>query len=82
MAWFQERKQSASLSSEEEADRKISYEDGYTDIPSRSLPSREDGFRQLQQTLDRQGNQSKGMILKLYIENFRQLNETFGYDYC
>ena len=82
MAWFQKRKQSASLSSEEEADRKTSYEDGYTDSPSRSLPSREDGFRQLQQTLDRQGNQSKGMILKLYIENFRQLNETFGYDYC
>lgn len=24
----------------------------------------------------------KGVVLKLYIENFKQLNEIFGYDYC
>lgn len=25
---------------------------------------------------------SKGMVLKLYLENFKSLNKTFGYDYC
>lgn len=26
--------------------------------------------------------QKEGVVLKLYIENFRRLNELFGYDYC
>ena len=25
---------------------------------------------------------SKGVVLKLYLENFKSLNKTFGYDYC
>ena len=28
------------------------------------------------------GAKGKGVVLKLYIENFKHLNEIFGYDYC
>ena len=27
-------------------------------------------------------NNSKGVVLKLYIENFKRLNDVFGYNYC
>lgn len=27
-------------------------------------------------------NQGSGVVMKLYIENFKRLNELFGYDYC
>ncbi len=35
--------------------------------------------KQLQEALT---SRSRGAVLKLYIENFKQLNEIFGYDYC
>ena len=25
---------------------------------------------------------SKGVVLKLYLENFKSLNKSFGYEYC
>ncbi|MEY8338347.1 GGDEF domain-containing phosphodiesterase [Lachnospiraceae bacterium 62-35] len=47
------------------------------------LPSgRSECHRYMQQLLDRQSHQSKGVALKLYIENFKRLNEIFGYQYC
>lgn len=39
----------------------------------------------LYENLDRilsAGKQEKGVVLKLYIENFKLLNDVFGYDYC
>lgn len=75
MAWFQKTNHSFSAQPE-------SKKETFDDSSSRTSSNREDVFRCLQQTLDRQGSQSKGVVLKLYIENFRQLNEIFGYDYC
>ena len=28
------------------------------------------------------GPASKGVVMKLYLENFKHLNKIFGYDYC
>lgn len=36
-------------------------------------------YRQLERQLR---NGSQGVVLKLYIENFKRMNQLFGYDYC
>lgn len=36
----------------------------------------------LQEVLTRTDARAQGTVLKLYIENFKQLNAVFGYDYC
>ena len=38
-------------------------------------------YRQLQKLFETSAS-SKGVVLKLYIENFKRLNDVFGYDYC
>lgn len=43
---------------------------------------REECCDYLQQILADDGRHAKGIVLKLYIENFKRLNEVFGYDYC
>lgn len=43
---------------------------------------REECYEYLCQILADQDKHTKGMVLKLYIENFKRLNEMFGYDYC
>lgn len=38
--------------------------------------------RRLNSLLHSAGGTSRGVILKLHLENFKQLNEILGYDYC
>lgn len=80
MLWFQKKN--------EDAGQVLSQEDR---LPAETIgPSSDDDAideglgrmnckKQLQNVLDRRG---KGVVLKLYIENFKHLNEIFGYDYC
>lgn len=44
-----------------------------------SKPKQEACFNQLSQAMD---SGEKGSVLKLYIENFKRLNQIFGYEYC
>ena len=37
-------------------------------------------LQRLEETLS--SPSSKGVVLKLYLENFKSLNKSFGYEYC
>lgn len=57
----------------------------HTEIPAAAAKSESVGKNQLYEDLERvlsAGKQGKGVVLKLYIENFKLLNDVFGYDYC
>lgn len=52
------------------------------DTPSSVNSNRVRCLEHLQRVLAASGARRKGAVLKLYLENFKQLNDTFGYDYC
>ncbi|MDR2024730.1 MAG: GGDEF domain-containing protein [Hungatella sp.] len=49
----------------------------YTSLESK--PERETCLKHLSQVM---GSAERGAVLKLHIENFKQLNQVFGYEYC
>lgn len=48
--------------------------------PESSVPGREACMQRMEEILG--APSSKGVVLKIYLENFKSLNKTFGYDYC
>lgn len=39
-------------------------------------------YEKLTEVIENANNKSKGVVLKFYIENFKRLNDVFGYEYC
>ncbi|RGY97463.1 bifunctional diguanylate cyclase/phosphodiesterase [Clostridium sp. AM58-1XD] len=77
MAWFQKTKKDSA------PDPSTTIHSYTEPQPRTALSFGRDGcYSHLQHLLDVQSAQSKGVVLKLYIENFKQLNGIFGYDYC
>ena len=68
MDWFQNKKKKSPDQAEENAS-------GLTFESNMGLRGKLDGIMA-------GGPASKGVVMKLYLENFKHLNKIFGYDYC
>ncbi|MEG2349740.1 MAG: EAL domain-containing protein, partial [Hungatella sp.] len=78
MAWFQ-RKNADIRDTDHPA---VVDADVPTDLSiQRVYDDRMQCYHHLNQVLSSVQKQSKGVVLKLYIENFKQLNDVFGYSY-
>lgn len=77
MLWFQKKNEEASHPLPEN-DYPFAPKEPEA-APVDETPGRQECLNHIQDTLEANG---KGVMLKLYIENFKQLNEIFGYDYC
>ena len=77
MLWFQKKTDEANHASPE-VDYPFAPKEPDT-AAADEPPGRQACLNHIQDTLR---SNSRGVMLKLYLENFKQLNEIFGYDYC
>ncbi len=78
MLWFQKKNEAIDTAPEKE--EQISSSPSPSQAPqSGPGSSRQFCLNLIQESLS---SNKKGVVLKLYLENFKQLNEIFGYDYC
>lgn len=77
MLWFQKKTDEANHASPE-VDYPFAPKEPDT-AAADDPPGRQACLNHIQDTLR---SNSRGVMLKLYLENFKQLNEIFGYDYC
>ena len=78
MLWFQKKSEEASEVSSNIINYAAAPEEPEKPDAEETL-GRQSCLNHVQDTMVSNG---KGVMLKLYIENFKQLNEIFGYDYC
>lgn len=52
------------------------------DVVADSVGEKSQCFEMLSTVLSDQSRRQEGTVVKFYIENFKRLNEVFGYDYC
>lgn len=76
MSWFSKKNEAPQPEEHLRADSKVS-EEGTVNNRNRIQC-----VQILDQILSEADKRNKGVVLKLYVENFKNLNEVFGYDYC